>query len=58
MTSKEGLTWFSAISKRMVLDIYTDVDYAGFVIDKKKKSLDTVCFLGESLVTWRSKYLV
>jgi len=36
MTSKEGLTWFSAISKRMVLDIYTDVDYAGFVIDKKK----------------------
>ena len=36
------------------MKIYTDVDYAGSITDRKSTSGYCV-FLGDSLVTWRSK---
>jgi len=36
----------------LTLNMYTDVDYVGSIIDSKSTSRK---FLGESLVTWRSK---
>ena len=38
----------------LALEAYTDVDYAGSLVDRR--SITRYCtFLGENLVTWRSK---
>jgi len=38
----------------MILEAYTDADYAGLVVDRRS-TFGYCTFLGGNLVTWRSK---
>ncbi|RDX73807.1 putative mitochondrial protein, partial [Mucuna pruriens] len=41
-------------SRMLSMEIYTDADYAGSVVDRRS-TLGYCMFLGGNLVTWRSK---